>query len=125
VPRILLVDDDEPSRNLVAKMLEKLSFDYDTAENGREALDAVAAAGESDGYSAVLMDVQMPVLDGLDAVRSLRESGCRLPVIAITAHALAGDREKCLRAGMNDYLSKPLSLSHLRDALARWVPAGD
>ena len=125
MPRILLVDDDEPSRNLVAKMLEKLSFDYDTAENGREALDAVAAAGESDGYSAVLMDVQMPVLDGLDAVRSLRESGCRLPVIAITAHALAGDREKCLRAGMNDYLSKPLSLSHLRDALARWVPAGD
>ncbi len=125
MPRILLVDDDEPSRNLVAKMLEKLSFDYDTAENGREALDAVAAAGESDGYSAVLMDVQMPVLDGLDAVRSLRDSGCCLPVIAITAHALAGDREKCLRAGMNDYLSKPLSLSHLRDALARWVPAGD
>ena len=112
-----------PTRNLVARMLEMLGYEVETAENGSEALELADAPGA--GFAAVLMDVQMPVMNGLDAARGLRERGLQTPVIALTAHALAGDREKCLRAGMDDYLSKPLTLDRLRDAMARWVPPGD
>ncbi len=122
--KILLAEDDESGRHLIVRMLEKLGHEVVEAENGDVALQAL---GEPDGgsgsdFAAVLMDLQMPVLDGLDATRRLRESGWSdLPVIAVTAHALVGDREKCLRAGMNDYLSKPLTLDMLRDMLRRWI----
>lgn len=122
--KILLAEDDESGRHLIVRMLEKLGHEVVEAENGDVALQAL---GEPDGgsgsdFAAVLMDLQMPVLDGLDATRRLRESGWSdLPVIAVTAHALVGDREKCLRAGMNDYLSKPLTLDMLREMLRRWI----
>jgi len=124
VAKILLAEDDESSRHLIVRMLEKLGHEVVETENGDVALQALGEPGGGSGsdFAAVLMDLQMPVLDGLDATRRLREMGWSdLPVIAVTAHALVGDREKCLRAGMNDYLSKPLTLDMLRDMLRRWI----
>lgn len=122
--KILLAEDDESGRHLIVRMLEKLGHEVVEAENGDVALQALGEPGGDVGtaFAAVLMDLQMPVLDGLDATRRLREMGWSdLPVIAVTAHAMVGDREKCLRAGMNDYLSKPLTLDLLRDILRRWI----
>ncbi len=130
--RILLVEDYEPNRMLIARMLEKLGHEAVEAGNGKEALDilgdppaaAPAADAPDDPIAAVLLDVQMPVLDGLDTTRRLREIGwTELPVIALTAHALTGNRETCLKAGMNDYLAKPLTLDMLRATLGKWLPA--
>ena len=76
-------------------------------------------------YDLVLMDCQMPVMDGFEATRQIREradSVAAIPIVALTANAMIGDREKCLAAGMNDYLSKPVSLEQLADVMARWLP---
>ncbi len=108
--RILLVED-HPANVLVAgHFLEQSGFSFDVAGNGREALDRL----EAGDYAAVLMDVQMPVMDGLEATRRIREreqtsGGRRIPIIALTAHALVGDRARCLEAGMDEYVSKPFN----------------
>ena len=117
----ILVAEDNPVNQLVAaRMVEKCGFRVEIAENGKEA----AALIREHQYSAVLMDCQMPVLDGYEATAQIRadEGPARhLPVIAMTAHSLNGDREKCLAAGMDDYLAKPLSVSELRETLERWT----
>ena len=120
--RILLAEDNAVNRKLAIKLLEGLGQTADTAENGREAVEAV----EKRRYDVVLMDVQMPEMDGLEASRRIcarwpREQRPRL--IALTANALEGDREACLEAGMDDYLSKPIRRPALAEALARAVPA--
>jgi signal transduction histidine kinase len=113
--RILLAEDDAINRIVVLDMLEQLGYQADSASNGIEALQVLERAA----YDVVLMDVQMPGLDGLEVTRRIRESkGNRLYIIALTAHALSGDRERCLAAGMNDYLSKPMTLIDLHNALA-------
>jgi CheY-like chemotaxis protein len=118
---VLLVDDNATNQLLGRLQLEKLGCRVDVVGNGAEALSALGAAP----YDLVLMDWQMPVMDGLEATRRMRlaEGALRtLPVIAMTANALEGDRQACVAAGMNDYLSKPLRLESLRDALERWLP---
>jgi two-component system sensor histidine kinase/response regulator len=98
---------------VVLAMLRKKGYRIDIANDGQEALQKLESA--DDPYDLVLMDVQMPVLDGLEATRVLRRNPRwkQLPVVAMTAHAMTGDREKCLQAGMNGYISKPVQPAHL------------
>ena len=100
-------------------MLEKLGLDIILAGNGQEAIDML----ETEHIDAVLMDCQMPVLDGFAATRQIREQGrfVALPIIAMTANVMEGDRDKCIDAGMNDYIGKPVVAADLRKTLERWL----
>ena len=116
---VLIVEDNEVNQRLLASMLEKRGIAYAVARNGEEAVNQYR-----DGdFSLILMDCQMPILDGYQASQEIRSiegtSACplRVPIIALTAHALPGDREKCLAAGMDDYLSKPFSSAQLEKIL--------
>ncbi len=120
--RILLAEDNAVNQRLAVRLLEKRGHRVELASNGREALTAL----EKESYDLVLMDVQMPEMDGLEATRALREkekkkSGTRQMVIALTAHAMKGDRERCLDAGMDGYLSKPIHPQELDDVLDSFV----
>jgi CheY-like chemotaxis protein len=121
--RVLLVDDNPINLLVAREMLSSLGVAVETAVDGAEAL----ARLEREPFLLVFMDVQMPVLDGLEATRRLRarEQTRGLPrtvVVALTANAMAGDRERCLACGMDDYLAKPVNREHLADALLRWLP---
>jgi PAS domain S-box-containing protein len=148
--RILVAEDNIINQKVVARMLEKLGYSVDVVANGMEALDALARLP----YAAILMDCQMPEMDGFAATRLIRENersqgsmvkgqssvtdtdkssipltndplpmtSSHIPIIAITANAMQGDREACLAAGMDDYISKPVTGGALREALVRWVP---
>ncbi len=121
--RILLVEDNPVNLLVAQKLLAVLGFDADTATDGESALSSM----ESTRYDMVFMDCQMPVLDGYAATRRWRametESGGRpIPIVAMTANAMAGDRERCLAAGMDDYLSKPVAREQLDACLQRWLP---
>ncbi len=113
LPRVLVADDNAVNRKLLAKMLTKLGFESVMAENGREAVSAV----ESSHFDAVLMDLQMPEMDGLEATRQIRKQGFLLPIIAITADVMPDDQARCATAGMNDYLSKPVRSTALAASL--------
>ncbi len=116
---VLLVEDEPISRVLIETLLNQVGLQVGIAENGRQAVTA-ALSGR---YRAVLMDVQMPGMDGLEATRAIRthekDQGGHLPIIALTAHAMQGDREHCLQAGMDDYLAKPLNKDDLYQVLRR------
>jgi CheY-like chemotaxis protein/HPt (histidine-containing phosphotransfer) domain-containing protein len=121
----LLVEDNPVNRQVAQRLLTLLGLSFAIAENGKEALEQL----DREAFDVVLLDCQMPVMDGYTAVRILRQnetakSSKHMPVIAMTANAMAGDREKCLRAGMDDYLSKPLNRALLEQTLRRWIPAG-
>ena len=116
--RILVAEDNPVNQKLTLRILEKAGYRADLAENGREAVEKLSAGG----YDLVLMDVQMPELDGLEATRFIRASGPPLrgiPIVATTANAMSGDREKCLAAGMDDYLTKPIQVRELHAVLGR------
>ncbi len=119
--RVLLVEDDEINQDVLLSMLKVLTPVPRVAANGREALKIL----ELEEFDMVLMDCQMPIMDGFTACRALRkrESGGdrRLPVVALTAHAMKGDRERCLAAGMDDYLTKPIRKKVLLEAISRWT----
>ena len=117
--RVLLVEDNAVNRMLAVRLLEKRGFRVSTAENGMEALEAL----KGDSFDLALMDIQMPTMDGYEATAAIRESeretGKRLPIIAMTAHAMKGDDEKCLAAGMDGYVSKPISAKVLLEEIER------
>ena len=119
--RILLVEDNEINQQVASELLRQARLDVSLACNGREAVEAVA---ESD-YDLVLMDIQMPEMDGFEAtkrIRSSRKEGVEtMPIVAMTAHAMAGDREKSLKAGMNDHVTKPIDPDQLFSALLNWI----
>jgi two-component system sensor histidine kinase/response regulator len=120
--RILVVDDQPVNRKLVKLWLERLGFTVDTVRNGLEALEAMSAAS----YDLVLMDCEMPVMNGFQATEEIRRREGALrhtPIVALTASGLKRDREGCLRAGMDDYASKPLSAERLKRIVKRWIPS--
>jgi TMAO reductase system sensor TorS len=122
-PLILVVEDNAVNREVAAGMLENLGYRSEAAVNGLLALEAVAETT----YAAVLMDCQMPVMDGLTATQEIRRreagSGGRMPIIALTANAMEANRERCLAAGMDDFLPKPFTQVQLAAVLGRWAPA--
>jgi CheY-like chemotaxis protein len=124
--RILLAEDSPVNQRLVSAMLGKAGALVDIAGNGQEAVEAIDAAGHRGSqYDVVLMDMQMPVLDGYRATQRLRQSGCAVPVIALTAHAMTGDREKCLRAGCDDFAPKPIDRPQLIALCRRYALGSD
>ncbi len=122
-PRVLLAEDNAVNQKLAVLQLQRLGCDVDVVANGQEALAALA----NNSYALVLMDCQMPVMDGYDAARAIRDGGAgpdtHLPIVAMTASALAGDQERCLAAGMDDYIPKPVSMDALRAVLGHWLNA--
>ena len=123
--RVLLVEDNAINQQVARELLEAAGVAVSIADNGRAAVDVVAASGGA--LDAILMDVQMPGMDGVAATRAIRSvaANADLPIIAMTAHAEITERERCLAAGMNDYVSKPFEPSHLFKTLARWLETRD
>jgi len=122
--RVLLAEDNYTNQLVALGILGKLGLKADAVGNGSETLHALAEIP----YDLVLMDIQMPVMDGIEATRMIRNPNSkvpnhRVPIIAMTAHAMASDRERCLEAGMNDYISKPIEPTSLAKVLAHWLPA--
>ncbi|MBI5364603.1 MAG: response regulator [Planctomycetes bacterium] len=115
--RILLVEDNAVNQRVAKGLLRKLGYTCTIANHGREALDWIAR----EPFDLVLMDCLMPEMDGFEATRALRARGYELPILAMTANAMTGDRERCLEAGMNDHIAKPVTLLTLRAALDRWL----
>jgi PAS domain S-box-containing protein len=113
--RVLVVDDGQENRELVRLVLEEVGLKVDEAENGQVAVDKV----QLHSYSIVLMDMQMPVLDGYEATKTLRKLGCQLPIVALTAHAMAGFEAKILAVGCSAYLTKPIDIDRLLQHLAK------
>jgi CheY-like chemotaxis protein len=123
--RVLLVEDTAANRYLVQTILHKAGLTVELAENGQEACRKATATPAGEPYDLILMDIQMPEMDGCEAVRRLRGRGWRGPIVALTAHAMSGDRERCLAAGCDDYLPKPISRDGLLAMVARRLrPAG-
>ncbi len=120
--RVLLVEDEPINQEVAREFLEEFGVVVDVANNGVEALEAAARGG----HVLILMDMQMPIMDGLEATRRIRQlpAGAVVPIIAMTANAFSEDRERCLAAGMNDFLSKPVDPDVLLNTVARWVGAG-
>ena len=131
-PRVLVAEDNLINQKLTVRMLEKLGYQSDVVENGQEALAALGRGS----YAVVLMDCQMPLVDGFEATRLIRQREAtaqesaaadstlarHIPIVALTANAMQGDRERCLAAGMDDYLTKPLRKEDLKGILDRWIP---
>ena len=120
--RVLLAEDNLVNQRVAVAVMTKLGLAPTVAANGQEALDVWAR----EAFDLILMDCQMPEMDGYEATRAIREreaGGRRVPILAMTANAMPGDRERCLESGMDDYLAKPIAIRDLKDALQRWLPA--
>jgi CheY-like chemotaxis protein len=116
--RVLLVDDDVRNVYALTALLDEVGLIISSAKDGQEAINAY----EREPFDLILMDMAMPTMDGYTATRLLKtEHGCSIPIIALTAHAMKGDREKCITAGADDYLAKPVSREALLELLVRWL----
>jgi len=122
MPRILLVEDNEMNRDMLSRRLARKGYEVVMAVDGREGID-MAREG---GYDVILMDMSLPEVDGWEATRQLRASPdtADVPIIALTAHAMSGDREKALEAGCNDYDTKPIELPRLLSKIEALLPQG-
>jgi CheY-like chemotaxis protein len=117
VPRVLVAEDNRVNQLVISKSLQNLGYAVDIAENGEIAVERCRTTT----YAAILMDCQMPIMDGYEATAAIRKSGLSnwsIPIIAVTAHAMLGDEERCLAAGMTDYITKPISKGELIRALS-------
>jgi signal transduction histidine kinase/ligand-binding sensor domain-containing protein/DNA-binding response OmpR family regulator len=120
--RILLAEDNPVNRKMAGSLLDRAGYFVDIVDNGKEAVEAYAAS--PDGYDLVFMDVQMPIMDGIEAAKKIREkqgSGKKVPIIAVTAEIMSRDREKLLEAGMDDYISKPIKREAIFEIVRKWV----
>ena len=119
-PRVLVAEDNPTNQMVALAQLEKLGYSGYAVQNGAEALSAL----RSSRYDLILMDCEMPVMDGYDATRCIRNGGnTQIPIVAVTAHAMTSDRDRCLAAGMDDFLSKPVDMQVLASLLERWCPS--
>lgn len=120
MPKILLVEDNEMNRDMLSRRLARKGYDIEIAVDGRQG----AELGIRGGYDLILMDMSLPEIDGWEATRQIRAapSGAAVPIIALTAHAMAGDREKALAAGCNDYDTKPIELPRLLEKIEALLP---
>lgn len=115
---ILLAEDNATNQQVALMLLKKMGLQADAVTDGTKVLEAI----KQQKYDVILMDVQMPNMDGMAATQAIREMKNDIPIIAMTAHAMQGDRDKCLEVGMNDYVSKPISARDLAEVLDRWLP---
>ena len=118
--QVLLVEDNPVNQTVIEAMLRSLGFNVSVANDGAQAVRAV----EANNFAAILMDCRLPIIDGYEATRQIRQLPARaqVPIIALTANALHGDRERCLQAGMSDYLAKPFKRTDLQQVLQHWLP---
>lgn len=119
--RVLLAEDNPINRQIACELLNSRGLQVDTVENGAEAVARVAAMNEEHPYHLILMDLQMPEMDGLEAAARIREAGCRIPIIAMTARTMAEEQLECMEAGMNDHVAKPVNPEALYQAIGRWL----
>jgi len=119
--RILLVEDNELNRDMLSRRLKKRGFTIDIAIDGQQGID-MAISGAPD---LILLDMSLPIVDGWDAAKILKGNDITkgIPIIALTAHAMAGDKEKALEAGCNDYDTKPVDLTRLLEKIGQWITA--
>ena len=121
---ILVAEDNEVNQMVFTQIIGETGYSFEIVGNGRKALDAFGRLNPR----MILMDVSMPEMSGLEATAAIRrleeETGTHIPIVGVTAHALKGDRERCLEAGMDDYLPKPISPRALLEKVERWVGAG-
>ena len=116
---ILVAEDDPANQMLITKLLEKMGFKVTIAEDGNKALQKAL----TQSFDLILMDIQMSIMNGYEATEALRKEGISTPVIALTANAMKGDREKCITAGCDDYISKPIDQDELRRVLKKYLAA--
>ena len=122
MPRILLVEDNEMNRDMLSRRLDRKGYQVLLAEDGQQGVNMAA----SEGPDLILMDMSLPILDGWEATRQLKAAPatCSIPIIALTAHAMSGDREKALEAGANDYDTKPIELPRLLEKIQALLQKG-
>ena len=122
--RVLLAEDGPVTQRLISHVLKKAAADVTVVENGKLALDAVLAAHhKGEPFDCIVMDMQMPVLDGYEATRQLRQNDYTGPIIALTAHAMASDRQECIDAGCDDFQTKPINRKALIETIRKYLPA--
>ena len=117
--QVLLIDDDPAYIEIIKFCLEKAGFNVSVASDGQQAIDMAL----KEPFGLILMDVQMPNINGMEATRVLRENDIKIPIVVVTANAMKGDDEKCFQAGANDYLTKPVDIQKMMEVMKKYLSA--